>query len=373
MSTDLSPTKEQIIDALRQVQDPELHKDLVTLNMVKNVAVCDGLVRLNIELTTPACPLKDQIRNDIDTALKKVEGVRSAEIEFSAQVRSGQTPGQAGGPMGQAQLPNVKNIIAVGAGKGGVGKSTVSVLTAVGLARAGAKVGLMDADVYGPSIPKMLGIENAKPSVTPDEKRIIPVEAAGIKVMSIGFMIEPDRAVIWRGPMIHGTVKQFLDQVEWGELDYLIVDLPPGTGDVPLTLSQSIPMTGAVVVCTPQDVALLDAVRAAKMYQQLNVDILGIVENMSYFIAPDTGKEYDLFGKGGAEKAAAKLKAPFLGSIPINVGIRISGDKGNPHTVFEENNQGIGDAVTRTVENLAGQVSIRNSQKAAPVQLNIHR
>lgn len=370
MSTDTNPTKEQIIDALRRVQDPELHKDIVTLNMVKNVALCDGMVRLEIELTTPACPLKDQIRTDIENTLKRMEGVRSVEVDFSAQVRSGRG---GGGPMGQAQLPNVKNIIAVGAGKGGVGKSTVSVLTAVGLAREGAKVGLMDSDVYGPSIPKMLGIEDAKPTVTPDQQKIIPVETAGIKVMSIGFMIEPDRAVIWRGPMIHGTVKQFLDQVEWGDLDYLIVDLPPGTGDVPLTLSQSIPMTGAVVVCTPQDVALLDAVRAAKMYQQLNVDVLGIIENMSYFIAPDTGREYDLFGKGGAEKAANKLKVPFLGSIPINIGIRISGDRGNPSAIFEENDQGIGDSVLRTVQNLAAQVSIRNEQKAPPVALNIHR
>jgi ATP-binding protein involved in chromosome partitioning len=191
--------------------------------------------------------------------------------------------------------------------------------------------------------------------------------------MSIGFMIEPDRAVVWRGPMIHGTIKQFLEQVDWGELDYLIVDLPPGTGDVPLTLAQSIPMTGAVVVCTPQDVALLDAVRAAKMYQQLQVDVLGIVENMSYFIAPDTGREYDLFGKGGAEKAAAKLRVPFLGSIPINVAIRVSGDAGTPEDVFTIDAQGVGHAVTRVVETLAGQITVHNESKAPPLQLNIHR
>jgi ATP-binding protein involved in chromosome partitioning len=365
MSTPNSPTKERIIEALRGVNDPELHKDLVTLNMVKNVAVCDGHVRVGIELTTPACPLKDQVRGDVEAAVRRVEGVERVEVEFTAQVRGGQ--------MRQAVLPGVKNIVAVGAGKGGVGKSTISVLAAVGLARAGAKVGLMDADVYGPSIPKMLGVEDAKPAVLPDGNKIIPIIAHGIKVMSIGFLIEPDRAVVWRGPMIHGTIKQFLDQVDWGELDYLIVDLPPGTGDVPLTLSQSIPMTGAVVVCTPQDVALLDAVRATRMYQQLNVDILGIVENMSYFIAPDTGKEYDLFGRGGAERAAAKLKVPFLGSIPINVAIRVSGDDGNPAQIFDQDPQGVGKAVTQVVQNLAGQISVHNESKAPPLELNIHR
>lgn len=271
--------------------------------------------------------------------------------------------------MAETNLPGVKNVIAIGAGKGGVGKSTVSVLIAVGLARAGAKVGLMDADVYGPSIPKMLGVEQSKPTI--DGEKLVPVEACGIKVMSIGFMIDPEQAVIWRGPMIHGTVRQFLDQVEWGELDYLIVDLPPGTGDVPLTLSQSIPMTGAVVVCTPQEVALLDANRAARMYQQLNVQVIGVIENMSYFIAPDTGKEYDLFGKGGAEKAAARLRVPFLGSIPINVGIRIGGDEGRPQDVFTNNAQGISDAVTAVVNNFAEQVRLRNQAAGPSLTLNV--
>ncbi len=362
MTNATSPTKDAVMNALRTVQDPELHKDLVTLEMVRNVAVCDGLVRVHVELTTPACPLKDRIRGDVEVAVKKLGGVKQVEVEFSAQVRRG--------VMQQASLPGVKNILAIGAGKGGVGKSTVSVLAAVGLARAGAKVGLMDADVYGPSIPKMLGIEGQKPAIIGEQ--IAPVTAHGLKVMSIGFMLAPEQAVIWRGPMIHGTIKQFLDQVDWGDLDYLIVDLPPGTGDVPLTLSQSIPMTGAVVVCTPQDVALLDAMRAARMYQQLNVDVIGLVENMSYFIAPDTGKEYDLFGKGGAEKAAAKLKVPFLGSIPINIAIRVSGDAGNPETVFEQSPQGVGEAVTRVVEALAAQISIRNAHRPAPVELHVH-
>ncbi len=272
-------------------------------------------------------------------------------------------------PLSPIGLPGVKSVVAVGAGKGGVGKSTVAVLTAVGLARDGARVGLMDADVYGPSIPKMLGIENEKPLLAGE--RIIPVETIGLKVMSMGFVLPRDQAVIWRGPMIHGAIRQFLDQVDWGELDYLIIDLPPGTGDVPLTLSQSIPMTGAVVVCTPQEVALLDAMRAAMMYQQLNVPILGIVENMSYFIAPDTGKEYDLFGKGGAAKAARKLDVPFLGSIPVNVAIRISGDAGTPEAVFKHNAQGIGEATMAVVRAISKEVSVRKREGGEPVTLRI--
>jgi ATP-binding protein involved in chromosome partitioning len=307
--------------------------------------------------------MKSRIREDIAQAIQNLEGVQGVDVEFSAQVRRS--------PMQQVQLPGVKNIIAIGSGKGGVGKSTVAVLTALSLSRAGARVGLLDADIYGPSIPKMLGAESARPYGTND--KILPVETCGLKVMSIGFMIEPERAVIWRGPMIHGTVKQFLEQVEWGELDYLIVDLPPGTGDVPLTLSQSIPMTGAVIVCTPQDVALADAIRAAKMYQQLNVPLLGIIENMSYFIAPDTGKEYDLFGKGGTAKAAEQLQIPFLGSIPINVAIRISGDQGTPQDLFQQNPQGIYDAIEQAAEALAGQISVHNVQKSGPSQADVHR
>jgi ATP-binding protein involved in chromosome partitioning len=211
----------------------------------------------------------------------------------------------------------------------------------------------------------MLGLEDARPSMA-DQNTIVPIIAHDLKVMSIGFLVEPDRPIIWRGPMIHGTVKQFLDQVDWAPLDYLIVDLPPGTGDVPLTLSQSIPMTGAVVVCTPQDVALLDAVRAARMYQQLNVPVLGIVENMSYFIAPDTGKEYDLFGKGGAVKAANRLQVPFLGSIPINIAIRLSGDQGTPSTMFDDSQQSVADAIMSVVDELVRQVALRESKPAGP-------
>ncbi len=273
------------------------------------------------------------------------------------------TPGVA------EKLPGVKNVIAVGAGKGGVGKSTISVLSAMGLAKRGARVGLMDADVYGPSIPKMMGLDAEKPSVRDD--RILPIESHGIGVMSMGFMVEPERAVIWRGPMIHGVVKQFLEQVEWGELDYLIVDLPPGTGDVPLTLAQALPMTGAVVVCTPQEVALLDAVKALRMYQQLNVDILGIVENMSYFVAPDTGNTYDLFGRGGASKAAQRLDVPLLGEIPINISLRESGDRGTPADAFDKTDDATRAAILHFTEQLAAQIEKKNSGSLNDLELRI--
>jgi ATP-binding protein involved in chromosome partitioning len=356
----MAATKDQILDALRNVKDPELHKDLVTLNMIKDVAVENGAARIGVELTTPACPLKDQIRKDIERELEKI-GVARVEIDWSAQVR--------GTPRPTSQLPGVKNAIAIGAGKGGVGKSTVAVLTAVGLAREGAKVGLLDADVYGPSVPKMMGAESDKPRIRED--RILPLEIAGLKVMSMGFLVEPEKAVIWRGPMIHGVIRQFLEQVEWGELDYLIIDLPPGTGDVPLTLSQLLPMTGAVIVCTPQEVALLDAIKALRMYQQLNVDILGIVENMSYFRAPDTGKEYDLFGRGGAKRAAERVGVPFLGEIPINVTIRIAGDAGTPADVFEKTDDATRSAVIDFVRRLAGQISVKNLSPESPLELKI--
>ncbi len=354
-------TKEQVLEALRRVQDPELHKDLVTLNMIKNVVIDDGHVTVGVELTTPACPLKDAIDKDVQREVRAIPGVRDVSVEWSAQVRGTAKPA--------AQLPGVKNIVAVGAGKGGVGKSTAAVLLAAGLKRAGASVGLMDADVFGPSIPKMMGLEGERPMVRGE--KIVPIESHGVRVISMGFMVEPERAVIWRGPMVHGVVKQFLDQVDWGELDYLIVDLPPGTGDVPLTLSQSIPLTGAVVVCTPQDVALLDAVRALRMYQQLSVDILGMVENMSYFIAPDTGTRYDIFGHGGVEKAAARLKVPYLGAIPINIAIRASGDDGNPFAAFEKADEKTVEAVEGFVKNVAGQISIRNVLRPAPLELKI--
>jgi ATP-binding protein involved in chromosome partitioning len=329
--------------------------------MIKDLQVADGHVRLTVELTTPACPLKSIIKDDVEKAVRSVPAVQSVQVHMTARVQGPPTP--------IALLPGVKNIIAVGAGKGGVGKSTLAVLTAVGLARAGAKVGLLDADIYGPSIPKMLGIEDQQPLMV-GENTIAPVEGpAGVKVISMGLLVDPARPIIWRGPMVHNVLQQFLQQVDWGQLDYLVVDLPPGTGDVPLSLAQAIPITGAVVVCTPQEVALADAVRALKMYQQMGVSILGIVENMSYFICPACTARHEIFGHGGARQAADQLAVPFLGAIPINIHIRVAGDAGTPVSVFDQADEATRQAVTQYVEALAGQVSRRNAAEPPPQAL----
>jgi len=354
-------SQEQIYAQLRTVMDPELHKDLVTLNMIKSVAVEGSRVRVHVELTTPACPLKDRIKSDVERALRALPGVQTVELEWSAQVRASRPS--------STQLPTVKNNNSVGAGKGGVGKSTVAVLLAYGLHRSGASVGLMDADVYGPSIPTMVGIEGHRPRVAND--MLIPPPAGGVKIMSIGFMIDRDQALIWRGPMAHGVIKQFLEQVDWGELDYLIVDLPPGTGDVPLTLAQQIPMTGAIVVCTPQDVALIDARRAVRMYEQLNIGCLGIVENMSYYLCPKCGHRDELFDHGGAKAAAGDLGVPFLGEIPLNVKIRVYGDGGAPEKMFTETPDYVAQAIDRVVANAAAQVSIKGSLRTMAPSLTI--
>jgi len=354
-------TTDQVRDQLRLVKDPELHKDLVSLNMIKDIAVDGATVRVHVELTTPACPLKDQIRRDIESALKRLDGVGDVRIEWSAQVRSSRPAANV--------LPGVKNVVAVGAGKGGVGKSTAAVLLAYGLHRSGASVGLMDADVYGPSIPTLTGTEGSKLQVKGE--KILPVLAGGVRIMSIGFMVDRDKALIWRGPMTHGVVKQFLEQVDWGELDYLIVDLPPGTGDVPLSLAQSIPMTGAVVICTPQDVALVDARRAVRMYQQLNVPCLGIIENMSYYLCPKCGHRDELFDHGGAAQAAKELDIPFLGEIPLNTKLREFGDAGTPEKTFTDCDDYVAEAVNKVVQNAAGQISIRSSLKTPAPTLSI--
>ena len=259
-------------------------------------------------------------------------------------------------------LPNVKHVVAVGAGKGGVGKSTVAMLAAFGLAREGAHVGLLDADVYGPSLPKLTGTEGQQLNLD-DRGRVLPVDAQGVKLVSMGHLIGPDQAVIWRGPMAQKYVKEFLDRTEWGELDYLFVDLPPGTGDIPLTLAQSIPLTGAVVVCTPQDVALQDAIRALRMYQKLGVPPLGIVENMSYYICPHCGHRDEIFSHGGAEQAAKSLGVPFLGAIPLNIGIRAHGDAGQPLANFSQTEpyilEALNDFLKRTRAAIAAQAGKR--------------
>jgi ATP-binding protein involved in chromosome partitioning len=360
----------QVTDVLRTVNDPELHRDLVTLGMVKQVNVCDGVVRVGIELTTPACPLKDRIRGDIEAALHQALGdqIKQVAVEFSAAVK-GKAVHASAGASGQGQeqaspqeaarannpLPGVKHIIAVGAGKGGVGKSTVAVNLAVGLARDGAAVGLLDGDIYGPSLPTMLGVTDQVPRA--NGNTIIPFDVHGLKAMTIGVLVEDEKPLIWRGPMAHGAFRQLATQTAWGELDYLIIDLPPGTGDVPLTMAQLLPLTGAVVVCTPQKVAQDDARRALRMFQQLGIEILGVVENMSYFIGDD-GKEYDIFGRGGAEMMAHQMAAPFLGAVPINMALRRNCDAGDPTANFGESAGKLAAELTTVVRNLAGQVSV---------------
>lgn len=324
-------SNELILNALRNVYDPDLHKDLVTLNMVKDIKIDGKNISLTVVLTTPACPLKDQIQqNCVDEIKKTIPQAGQISVTMSSKVQPSLDQQM------NAILPGVKNTIAVASGKGGVGKSTVAVNLAVALAQDGAKVGLIDADIYGPSVPLMLGI-NDRPKIFQDKAtaKMIPLENFGIKVMSIGFLIEEDAPVIWRGPMASGAIKQFMSDVHWEELDYLIFDLPPGTGDIQLTLVQTIPLTGAVIVTTPQDVSIIDVKKAVRMFQRVNVPILGIVENMSYFIAPDTGKRYDIFGSGGGEKLAKELSIPLLGAIPIHQNIREGGDNGKP-IVFEK-------------------------------------
>ncbi|MFQ5413480.1 MAG: Mrp/NBP35 family ATP-binding protein [Phycisphaerae bacterium] len=354
-------TREHVMERLATVQDPELHKDLVSLDMIKDVAIDGTSVRVHVVLTTPACPLKEKIATDVTHALTQLPGVEHVHLEWSAEVRSTRNA--------PTQLPGVKNIVAVGAGKGGVGKSTVAVLLATGLHRAGATVGLMDADVYGPSIPTMMGVDGATPAVK--DGVLVPIDAGGIRVMSIGFMVDTDKALIWRGPMVHGVIKQFLEQVTWGELDYLVVDLPPGTGDVPLTLAQSIPMTGSLIVCTPQEVALMDARRAVRMYQQLNVGCLGMIENMSYYLCPSCGHRDELFAHGGAARAAESLGVPFMGEIPLNVAVRIHTDGGAVDRIFDDADDYVRRAIDTVVSNVAGQVSMQSMREEQTPTLSI--
>jgi ATP-binding protein involved in chromosome partitioning len=357
----MSITVDSVMNALRKVNDPDLHKDLVTLNMVHNVKIENNNVALTIELTTPACPLKDKIQQDCVDAIKKDNpDVGLIAVTMTSKVNTGKNQRMS------EMLPGVKNTIAVASGKGGVGKSTVAVNLAVALALDGAKVGLIDADIYGPSIPMMMGIKD-KPQILQDTvtAKMLPLENYGVKVMSIGFLIEDDAPVIWRGPMASGAIKQFMSDVHWDELDYLIFDLPPGTGDIQLTLVQSIPLTGAVVVTTPQDVSIIDVKKALKMFLRVNVPILGIVENMSYFVAPDTGKRYDIFGTGGGKKLSEELSIPLLGQLPINQNIREGGDSGKP-IVFDKPESEQGKKIFEISRKLAAEISKTNYSSSSP-------
>ncbi|MFP4101362.1 Mrp/NBP35 family ATP-binding protein [Coleofasciculus sp.] len=321
-----------VLDVLRPVQDPELQKSLVELNMIRNVKIDGGTVSFTLVLTTPACPLREFIVEDCQKAVKQLPEVEEVVVDVTAE-----TPQQQSLPDRQG-IDGVKNLVAISSGKGGVGKSTVAVNVAVALAQTGAKVGLIDADIYGPNTAAMLGLADAKVMVQqgPQGEVLEPAFNHGVKLVSMAFLIDPDQPVIWRGPMLNGIIRQFLYQVNWGELDYLIVDMPPGTGDAQLTLAQAVPMAGAIIVTTPQNVALLDSRRGLKMFQQLGVPVLGIVENMSYFIPPDLpDRQYDLFGSGGGEKTAQELGIPLLGCIPLEINLRQGGDRGLPIVVAE--------------------------------------
>ena len=347
-------TEKDVLAALGTVMDPELHVSLVQAGMVKAVRVENGRVSATIELTTPACPLKGKIQADAEAALKRVPGVTGLDITWGAQVR--------GQPQGTGMLPAVKNVILVGAGKGGVGKSTVSVNLAVALARHGAKVGLLDADFYGPSIPMMTGLSEQRP-VSADGKILEPLEALGLKIMSLGFLVEPDQALIWRGPMLHGALQQLLRDVNWGALEYLVLDLPPGTGDVALTLSQSVRASGAVLVTTPQDVALADVVRAKQMFDKVHIPVLGIVENMSQFVCPHCHATTPIFHHGGGRRAAELFQVPFLGEIPLVLGIRIGGDEGKP-IVAAAPDSPEAEAFMAVARAVAGRISVANAPRA---------
>ncbi|MCT7972283.1 Mrp/NBP35 family ATP-binding protein [Laspinema olomoucense] len=347
-------TSQAILEVLQPVQDPELQKSLVDLNMIRNVQIDQGNVSFTLVLTTPACPLREFIVEDCQKAVRTLPGVQEVSIEVTAE-----TPQQKSLPDRQG-IAGVKNILAISSGKGGVGKSTIAVNVAVSLAQSGAKVGLLDADIYGPNDPTMLGLADAQVMVRqgPQGDVLEPAFNYGVKLVSMAFLIDKDQPVVWRGPMLNGVIRQFLYQVDWGELDYLLVDMPPGTGDAQLTMAQSVPMAGVVIVTTPQTVALLDSRKGLKMFQQLNVPVLGIVENMSYFIPPDMpDKKYDIFGSGGGQKTADELGVPLLGCVPLEIPLREGGDSGVPITISAPDSPGA-KALREIANRIAGKVSV---------------
>ena len=342
------PKTDDLVNALRVVQDPDLHKDIVTLNMVREMTFDKGTAAFQLVLTTPACPMKEHLENECRKALLGVPGVQAVEIDTRSEVAKRLAPESAD------FLTDVKNVLFVASGKGGVGKSTTAVNLAIALAQTGAEVGLLDADVYGPNIPMMMG---SQAQLRGAGSKVIPAEAYGITLMSAGFVIKPEQAMIWRGPIVHRLLTQFLGDVHWGERDYLVVDLPPGTGDAPLSLAQSIPGAGAVIVCTPQDVALADVVRAKSMFDKVQIPIVGMVENMSYFVCDGCNKQHEIFSRGGAKRAADSFGVPFLGEIPMVSAIREWGDKGTP-ILAREPDSPTGQAFLEVAARLAGQLSI---------------
>jgi ATP-binding protein involved in chromosome partitioning len=349
-------TEADVQAELRSFPDPETGRSVVEMGQVGPIDLGPDSLRVALGLTSYSAPLWEETRAELEERLRRrFAGLRSIHVDVAEHRRPPERLGQIG--------LTAKSVIAVGSGKGGVGKSTIAASLALGLQRSGCQVGLMDADVYGPSIPHLLGVHE-RPEVDQQTKKIVPAVVAGLKIMSMGLLVPPGEAVIWRGPMLHGAITQFLRDTNWGELDYLIIDMPPGTGDIALTLSQLLPLTGAVVVCTPQDVALLDAVKAIAMFRKVNIPVLGMVENMSYFVCPDCGKRYDIFGHGGAAKRAGELSVPFLGEVPINIQIRVYGDEGRAGAAFDDTH--VAEHFTgicyRLVKNIADQ-----RRKAPPI------
>ncbi|HEY3322594.1 MAG TPA: P-loop NTPase [Planctomycetota bacterium] len=362
----MAVSENQVLDALRAVHDPDLQRDIVSLGFVKNVKICDGNVGFEIELTTPACPVKDDLKRQASDVVLALPGVSNVSISMTARTR--------GRAVASADiLRGVKNIVAIASGKGGVGKSTATVNLALALAASGAKVGILDADVYGPSIPQMLGIREG-PGINAEGQASPPV-AFGVKVMSVAMLVSDDEAAIWRGPIVSRILQQFLSAVDWGQLDYLLLDLPPGTGDVQLTLTQSAPINGAVIITTPQDVALKVARRGLRMFQKVNVPVLGIIENMSGFVCPNCNTVHNIFRKGGGERTAHEMGVPMLGAVPLDPRMVEAGDAGKPLVVLDPNSPGA-KAFEIVARNMAAQLSIANVKTGEtherPAEMHLH-
>jgi len=351
-------TEQSVMAALSKVQEPELHRDLVSLNMIQDVQIEGDQVSFTVVLTTPACPLKTQIEREAKQAVAALPGVGSVQVKMDANIP---TDGRSRGLL---ELP-IRNAIAVASGKGGVGKSTVAVNLAVILAQSGARVGLLDADIYGPNIPTMMGVTRLPPPV---DNKLIPAEAYGVKMMSIGFLVKPDQPLIWRGPMLHSVIRQFLTDVNWGELDYLVVDLPPGTGDAALSLTQSLPLSGGVIVTLPQQVSLEDARRGVEMFHQLDVEVFGVVENMSFLELPD-GTRMDIFGSGGGARLAQEAGVAYIGAIPLDPSVRQGGDNGKP-VVIADPDSPVSQALRHIAESVAARVSVAAVQQANMIPLD---
>ncbi len=350
---DQSVTEEQVLNSLRRITDPDLGRDIVALGFVKGLKMDGPRVSFTIELTTPACPVKDQMKAQAEQYVGEVPGVEQVTVEMTAKVLQGRTTAD------KQAIEGVKNIVAVASGKGGVGKSTLAVNIALALSQFGAAVGVMDSDIFGPSIPLMLNV-SGQPRVS-EGNRIIPMQNYGVKVMSMGLLLgdRDDTPIIWRGPMVMSAVTQFVENVDWGELDYLVVDMPPGTGDAHLTLTQKVPLTGAVIVTTPQDIALLDARKGLQMFNKVETPILGIVENMSYFLCPHCGERSEIFGYGGGQRMATRYEVPFLGEIPLDVRIREFGDEGKP-IVYAEPDSPIAESFRNVASAVAARISVIN-------------